>query len=61
MRTSSEVLKFHYNTVKYRMGIIKERIGFDYSDPEYRFDMSLALRLYPLLRKKIDNQKKNLC
>lgn len=60
VRTSSEVLKFHYNTVKYRMGIIKERIGFDYSDPEHRFDMSLALRLYPLLRKKTHNQKQSL-
>ncbi len=57
VRTSSAALKFHYNTVKYRMGVIKERIGFDYLDPEHRFDMSLALRLYPLLRKKIVNRK----
>ena len=51
VRAASESLRFHYNTVKYRLGVLRERIGFDSSDPAQRFDMALALRLAPLFFK----------
>ena len=51
VRAASESLRFHYNTVKYRLGVLRERIGFDSSDPVQRFDMGLALRLAPLFYK----------
>ena len=51
VRAASELLRFHYNTVKYRLGVLRERIGFDSSDPVQRFDMGLALRLAPLFYK----------
>ena len=51
VKAASEMLRFHYNTVKYRLGILRERIGFDASDPAQRFDMGLALRLAPFFYK----------
>jgi sugar diacid utilization regulator len=52
VKAASESLRFHYNTVKYRLGILRERIGFDYSNSAQRFDMALALRLAPFFNKE---------
>lgn len=51
INSASKMLRFHYNTIKYRLGVIRERISFDYNDPTHRFEMSLALRLAPFFSK----------
>lgn len=48
IRAASKSLRFHYNTVKYRLDVLRNRINFEYADPEQRFNMGLALRLAPL-------------
>jgi DNA-binding PucR family transcriptional regulator len=40
-------LHVHPQTVRYRLGRLRERFGADLDDPEARFELGLALRAHP--------------
>lgn len=48
VKHASEVMKFHYNTIKYRNKKICELLNFNPDNSDQRFDIALALKLYDL-------------
>lgn len=48
VKHTSEALRFHYNTIKYRYKKICELLDFNPDDSDQRFDIALALKLYDL-------------
>lgn len=48
VKRASEVMKFHYNTIKYRNKKICELLNFNPDNSDQRFDIALALKLYDL-------------
>jgi DNA-binding PucR family transcriptional regulator len=44
VREVARALHVHPQTVRYRIGRLRERLGADLDDPEARFELSLALR-----------------
>jgi hypothetical protein len=43
-REIARTLHLHHQTVRYRLGRLRERFGSELDDPEARFELSLALR-----------------
>lgn len=48
VKHASEVMKFHYNTIKYRNKKICDLLNFNPDNSDQRFDIALALKLYDL-------------
>ncbi|HUM45029.1 MAG TPA: helix-turn-helix domain-containing protein, partial [Fervidobacterium sp.] len=43
----------HINTVQYRINKIEEILGVDLDEQEARLNLSIALKIYPLVKEKI--------
>jgi purine catabolism regulator len=50
-RCAGELLHLHGSSVKYRMRVLRELLGDRLDDPDKRFDIELALRLYLAARR----------
>jgi DNA-binding PucR family transcriptional regulator len=50
LRITAEKLSLHYNSLKYRTTRIWELLGIDPTNSEHRFNLSLALRIYKVLK-----------
>lgn len=50
LRVAAEKLSLHYNSLKYRAARIWELLGIDPENSDHRFNLSLALRIYRVLK-----------
>ena len=52
LKTTSEALGIHQNTLRYRLGKALEVLRIDLDDPEARFQLQLAARILDFSNKK---------
>lgn len=50
LRMAAQRLSLHYNSVKYRMGMLWDLLEISPQNAEQRFNLSLALRIYKILK-----------
>ncbi|MDR1621671.1 MAG: helix-turn-helix domain-containing protein [Synergistaceae bacterium] len=55
LRHAAQRLSIHYNTLKYRVAKIWELLEVNPEDEEERFNLSMAIRIYKLLGRKIES------